>query len=334
MGTSAEGIAEFWGWWPAARGRIQAAIEGSGFGDPLVEEIAARVSAINPELDWELAPGAKARHAFCLSGKGNPELRRITEQWLRAAPAIDQTWEYHPARRGSAELAGTSLKIEGFDIELDDLVAAFEVDEGREVVNVRCFHPAFPDMPAELRGTATFLMLDDALGEDGVERWLGAIEGVPAAPDGARPIAELRAAIDVLARSATGERFAVMRGNDAEGRPLFVTLNTALKRIDHLACDNHVVIDMAILNPDANGLTTSDEAKDLDAIEDELQPLFSDAVYFGRETRAGRRVLHFFAPGDSPAKQRVAAWASAHGARDVRVDWRADPRWEARARFL
>ena len=105
MGTSAEGIAEFWGWWPAARGRIQAAIEGGGFDDALVEEIAARVSAINPELDWELAPGAKARHAFCLSGKGNPELRRITEQWLRAAPAIDQTWEYHPARRGSAELA-------------------------------------------------------------------------------------------------------------------------------------------------------------------------------------------------------------------------------------
>ena len=237
-----------------------------------------------------------------------------------------------PARQRGA--GGASLKIEGFEIELDDFVAAFEVDEGREVVNVRCFHPAFPDMPDELRGTATFLMLDDALGEDGVERWLGAIEGVPAAPDGARPIAELRAAIDVLARSATGERFAVMRGNDAEGRPLFVTLNTALKRIDHLACDNHVVIDMAILNPDTNGLTTSDEAKDLDAIEDELQPLFSDAVYFGRETRAGRRVLHFFAPGDSPAKQRVAAWASAHGARDVRVDWRADPRWEARARFL
>jgi hypothetical protein len=334
MGGLADGIAQFWAWWPAARGRIQAAIEGGGFDDALVSEIAERVAAINHELDWELAPGSKARHAFCLSGKGNPELRRLTEQWLRAAPAIDQTWEYHPARRGNAELQDARLEIEGLEIGLGDFVAAFEVDEGREVVNVRCFHPEFPRMSDELRGTATFLMLDGALGEDGVERWLGAIEGVAAAPEGARPIGDLRAAIDALARSATGERFAVMRGHDPEGRPLFVTLNTALKRIDHLACDNHVVVDLAILNPDSNGLTTSDEAKDLDAIEDELQPLFSDAVYFGRETRAGRRVLHFFAPGDSPAKQRVAAWASAHGARDVRVDWRADPRWEARARFL
>ena len=91
---------------------------------------------------------------------------------------------------------------------------------------------------------------------------------------------------------------------------------------------------MAILTPDTNGLATSDEAKDLDVIEDELQPLVSDAVYFGRETRAGRRVLHFFAPGDSPARERLTAWASAHDKRDVRIDWRADPRWEARARFL
>jgi hypothetical protein len=338
MGTgtaaAAAGIAEFWSWWPAARGRIQGAIEGAGFDDALVDEIAAHVAAIRSDLDWEVAPGSKARHAFCLSGKGNPELRRISERWLRAAPAIDQTWEYHPARRANPELDEASLEMDGFVIALGDFVAAFDVDEGREVVNVRCFHPAFPRMSDELRGSATFLMLDGALGEDGVERWLGAIEGVAAAPDGARPIAELRAAIDVLARTATGERFAVMRGNDAEGRPLFVTLNTALKRIDHLACDNHVVIDMAILNPDANGLTTSDEAKDLDAIEDELQPLLTDAVYFGRETRAGRRVLHFFAPGDSPARERLAAWASAHGARDVRIDWRDDPRWEARARFL
>ena len=334
MGTWADGIAEFWAWWPGARGRIQAAIEGGGFDNPLIEEIAGRVAAISADVDWELAPGSKARHAFCLSGKGNPELRRITEQWLRSAPAIDQTWEYHPARRGNAELDDARLEIDGFELGLGEFVAAFDVDEAREVVNVRCFHPAFARMSEDLRGTATFLMLDGALGEDGVERWLGGIEGAEAVPDGALPIAELRAAIDVLAKSATGERFAVMRGQDAEGRPLFVTLNTALKRIDHLACDHHVAIDLAILNPDANGLTTGDEAADLDAIEDELQPLLADAVYFGRETRAGRRVLHFFAPGDSPAKPRLAAWASAQGARDARVDWRPDPRWEARARFL
>jgi len=329
-----EGIAGFWKWWPAARGRIQGAIEGGGFDDALVEEIAGRVAQIGADVDWELGPGSKARHAFCLSPKGDPVVRKLTERWLRAAPAPDEIWEYHPARRGNAEMGEARMEIGGVELALGEFVAAFEVDEGREVVNATCFHPAFPRMSEDLRGTATFLMLDGALGEDGVERWLGGIEPAATPPVGARPIAELRAAIQTLAGTATGERFAVMRGQDTEGRPLFVTLNFALKRIDHLACDSHVVIDLGLLRPDENGMPTNEEAEQLNTIEDELAPLLTDAVYFGRETRAGRRVLHYFAPGDSPGKARLTAWASSHRDRDPRVAWTEDPRWTARDRFL
>jgi uncharacterized protein DUF695 len=329
-----DGIAGFWAWWPTARERIQAAIEGGGFGEALVEEIAGRVSAISKEIDWELGPGGQARHAFCLSPKGDPKVRKITERWLRAAPAPDEIWEYHPARRGNAELAEARLEIDGIELAVGELVAAFQVDEGRELVNVTCFHPAFPRMSEDLRGTATFLMLDGALGEDGVERWLGAIETAAAAPDGARPIADLQAAIHALAKTATGERFAVMRGQDSDGRLLFVTLNTALKRIDHLACDSHVAIDLALLQADPNGLTTNEEAEQLNAIEDEIGPLLADAAYFGRVTGRGRRILHYFAPGDSPGRARLAEWVSRHRDRDPRVAWTEDPRWEARERFL
>ena len=75
-----DGIAEFWAWWPTAGGRIQAAIEGGGFDDALVEEISARVRAIDENLDWELGPGGQSRHAFCLSAKGDPLGRRTTER--------------------------------------------------------------------------------------------------------------------------------------------------------------------------------------------------------------------------------------------------------------
>ena len=57
-GVPVDGIAEFWTWWTAARVRIQGAIEGGGYDDALVDDISAHVAAINPELDWELAPGA------------------------------------------------------------------------------------------------------------------------------------------------------------------------------------------------------------------------------------------------------------------------------------
>jgi hypothetical protein len=180
-----DGIAGFWEWWPGVRGRIQAAIESDGFNDALVAEIAAHVTAIHQDLDWELGPGGEARHAFCLSPKGDPVLRKVTERWLRTAPARDAVWEYHPARRGGHEVSGARLKIGGFDLLLSDFSLAFEIDEMRELVSVECFHPAYPDMPDNLRGTATFLMLDDALGEDGVERWIGGIRPAAAAPEGA-----------------------------------------------------------------------------------------------------------------------------------------------------
>src|SRR5262245_44107251 len=141
-----DGIAAFWAWWPDGRARIQASIEGGGFDDALVEEIARRVAAIDKEVDWELAPGGKARHAFCLSPKGDPVKRRVTERWLRAAPSPDEIWEYHPARRGGRHSPDARFRISGFELRVGDFVAAYEVDETRELVNAACFHPAFPDM--------------------------------------------------------------------------------------------------------------------------------------------------------------------------------------------
>jgi hypothetical protein len=328
-----DGIAAFWSWWPAARGQIEAAIGGGGFPKTLVSEIAQRVAAIDKDLDWELSPGGVAQHALCLSAKGDPVLRRTTERWLAAAPAADATWEFHAARIGRP--GSTNLTLEGHQLDFAELQFAFEVDPGREVVNVTCFHPAFAKMTEQLRGTATFLLLDGAFGEDAVERWFGGIEVSATPPDGARPAAELTAAVAELERTATRDRFAILQGKDGEGRPIVVTLNTALKRIDNLTCDHHVAVTLMLLDPRPDGLTTAEEADHLNAIEDQLGGLVAGrAVYLGRETRRGQRVMHYFAADDAALKQKLAAWADGQRARGARVEWRADPTWEARARFL
>jgi hypothetical protein len=126
-----------------------------------------------------------------------------------------------------------------------------------------------------------------------------------------------------------------LQGKDAEGRPIVATLNTALKRIDNLSCDHHVAVTLMLLDPRADGLTTAEEAGDLNAIEDQLGTLVGDrGVYFGRETRRGQRVIHFFAADDAEVKRSLEAWADGQRARGARVEWLADPTWAARARFL
>jgi hypothetical protein len=324
-------IDDFWRWWPGAQARIAERLGKQDF-EPLAAEISERVHAIEKSLDWEIGPGKTAKLAFCISGKGDPILRRATERWLRAAPPASETWEFHAARPGGDEFEDLTLDIAGHSIVFADVVAAFEVDDSRERVDATFFHPAFPSMSEDLRVNATFLLLDGTFGEDGVERWLGEIDIVAEPPEGARPFGELKSAVEQLARTATRDKYAVLRGA-IDGAPIMVTKNCALKRIDHLDLDMHVAIELPLLDPTPEGLTTNQEADVLNAMEDELMADLGDAaVYFGRETHAGRRTLHFFAPELGRAADVIARWAERQG-RAVDVRWRNDPTWEALGRW-
>jgi len=321
-----EGIRGFWAWWAEARHRVERAIEVDGaFSDELVADISSRVEAIG-DLDWELSPGRTARHAFCLSGKGDPEARLVTELWRHRGPAADATWEYFTARQG---VQGSRIRLDDVELDRDELQVAFEVDRGRERIDARYFHPRFAELPESSRLTAVFLLLDGALGEDGVERWLGNIDAASESPTGAVPFAQFRVALDELERTATGEKFVIMKGTTETGEPLFVTCNQALKRIDHLLHTMHVAIDLAILDQNEQGLTTPADAEALNRLEDELSDALKGlAVYFGRETRPGHRVWHWYLPDDSAAQGIIERWAKQHPERRPQVAWMRDPGWE------
>ena len=321
---AAEGIRAFWDWWTTARHRVLHAIEGDhGFSQELVEDISARVAAIG-DLDWELGAGTTSRHAFYLSPKGDPELRLVTELWRSLAPPADEEWSYFPARQPRRGLA---IELEGVRVDPDALRVRFEIEEARERVDAAFWHPAFAEL-GEGAQVALFLLLDGELGEDGVERWLGVIELLEEDDDECVPFAELRAAVDELARTATGEQFAVLQGETETG-PLFVTANLALKRIDHLLHTRHLAVTVAVLDKNEHGLPTEADAAQLNALEDELtRALGAHVVYFGRETRPGRRTMHWYTPEDSPVQGIAEDWARAHPARAPEVMVQHDPSWE------
>ena len=326
-----DAIHAFWSWWQAARDRIERAIEiERHFSEELIADISQHVDAIG-DLDWELAPGKTSKHAFCLSPKGDSQMRMVTELWRHLGPPPDATWEYFAARQ-----AGDFAKIvfDGIAIERDTLVAAFELDRDRERVDVKAFHPGFAQMDERARTRALFVILDNTFGEDDVERWLGAIEATASPPAGARPYDAFGDAVRELARTATGEKFAVLRGQLEDGSPLFVTVNRAVKRIDHLLSTMHLAIDLAILDQNPQGLTTQTDAEQLNAIEDELDTALGDAaVYLCRETRPGHRVVHYYAPEDSGAQAIVDRWAARHAARRPQVEWMHDPAWQFARRY-
>jgi hypothetical protein len=293
-----------------------------------------RVAAISDALDWEFGAGVTSEHHLCLSAKGDPVTRVVAERWVKRGPAADATFEYYAARQPNRDAESAVLTIDGATAALGELSFAVEEDGSTERIHVRAHHPAFATLEDEdLCARILFLGLDGLLGEDGVERWIGGVEVSRTPIEGAVPYLALRARVDELSRKATGFKGAILKG-ERDGRPIFITLNRALKRVDHLLLDMHVTVDVALLTPTADGLTTSDEAATLNAMEDGLFAALGDhAVSIGRETCDGLRTLHLHVTEGGPARAIIDRWAARHAERAVSVETRMDPRWDVLRRW-
>lgn len=326
----------FWGQWAELRTDVSRAIETGDFTD-LPDRISAAVEHIADGLTWELGPGEEARHAFCLSSNGDPDKRAAIESCLRRGPGADAQWEYHPARRPvpAEAVDNFSLQFGDSDLTFGDVRVAWKGDDDRERLDVIMHHPAFAEMPDDARLQAGFVILDNVLGEDGVERWLGGIELTSDALEGNLGLRDLRVGVDELAKTATGDRWAVLRGELEDGAPVFVTLNTALKRVDHPLFLQRLELTIPLKEPTDEGLTTDDEAGELNALEDELIEDLGDAVaYVGRETRQGLRVLHLYCAEGGPAPDAIRRFGERHPERAMSLHVERDPLWEAQGRFI
>ncbi|MEO7094322.1 MAG: DUF695 domain-containing protein [Polyangiales bacterium] len=295
----------------------------------LDEEITGHVQAIDEGLRWELGPGSGDRSGFALVWDGDITRRRITERWLATAPENDAAWEFFPARPPGTRWEEMTMDLGPHKIDFSKFVCAFAPDENTERVDVEIFHPATVKVPENVRGTAAFVMLDRAFGEDGVERWLGSIEIATKKPKDAVPISALVAAVAAMQESATGDVCNLYEG-DNDGAPVFILKNEALKIIDHLHCDQALAVTITY-DAEATGLPSKAESEALDAIEDALiEALGDDAVYHGRETGSGERTIYMFTTTEAP--KLLAPWADKAG-REIEVEMAPDPGWEGLERW-
>ncbi len=170
----ADPIEAFWTWWSTAKEPLAEAIKSRKL-DAWVGPISDHVHAIDPGLAWELGPGVKSAHHFCVSSEGDSRLRITAERWLARAPAPDALWEYYPARQASRGDRKLALRLGGVELSYADLRFGFERDTNRRRLHVALFHEKFRDLSEDDRRRALFLFLDDLLGEDGVERWIGRV---------------------------------------------------------------------------------------------------------------------------------------------------------------
>ena len=327
-GLRPDALAAFWQWWSSVKEHVAAAIANRTLGQsPLVEYITTAVHNLSPDLAWELGPGRSSQHNLTVTAEGNLLVRRLAAQWLAAAPPPDPTWEYHDNRQASSHL---HLEMGGHRFAPEDFAIGAIYDENRERFGVVLFHPEFGKADDRLSHQAAFLTLDQLLGEDDVERWIGTIDALKSPPPSAVSLDQFKHAVEEARAKATGDHFVLGEGTSREGKRVIIATNEALKQIDHLDHVYHLKIAIDLRAPDANGFPADAEAGRLNAFEDQLETaLDENAVHIGRATWAGRREIHLFVRDPAAASAAVDAW------RQQLQPWRAtseiayDPEWSA-----
>lgn len=318
------GIAAFWTWWAQARDKLDTALS-AGELSGIDRLLSGRVAAIHPDIAWELTAGRAARHALVLSPEGSPALRTVTERWLRAGPGADDAWEYHPARQ--ADLGAFTRELQLGRRTFDPAKARFgaEVDHDRARVHVLVHHPDFPQLDDADRLRASFLLLDWALGEDDVERWLGEIRVT--GTEQPYEVTGVRAVVAELAGQYGQDDWTLLEGIDDRGRSLEARVRVPFPRMDHPLFDLHGAVRLGY-EPGEDGQPEEAENAALDAIAHGLLGRLGRSAVLGAVvTTAGTRSLHLYADHEGVVPGQVEAWA-AQQPRPVSVEWTPDPGWE------
>ncbi|HEX6469056.1 MAG TPA: DUF695 domain-containing protein [Streptosporangiaceae bacterium] len=333
----APAIAEFWEWWPGARPRIEAAAFPADASTEhelpadLIEEISGRVNAMHPELRWEIT-GAPGAPAFTVSGAGAGEPRGIAERWRRAAPA-GGSWTFHPARRPDQELLRGKLSLGDHEFDLTYVRLGMRADPNRARVHLSVYHPDFLFVPADLQRQVAAEVLDRALGEDDVARWVGDVTIATEQPVDSLPPDTLAVVVDQVAEPFKEPTWLSGEGRTPRGHPAHIAVLFPLHRQDHPLCDLHVAVALPYANSNPDRLPVAPSSTALNAFQEKLAGLGERAVLAMRETGDGLRVFHLYADPDSGVVAELDQLAADWREGRARVTAVPDPDWRALAPY-
>jgi hypothetical protein len=226
------------------------------------------------------------------------------------------------------------LQLEGHEFDLDYVRLGLRADSARARVDITAYHPDFLFVPEEIRLALTHRVLDWALGEDDVARWVGEITTAENEPMDALPPSMLPPVVEQISAPFAEPAWLVGEGRTPLGHSARVAVRFPLHRQDYPLCDLYVSVTLPYAKANPDRLPVEPSASALREFEEAVEALGNTrAVLAAHETGDGRRVLHLYADPASGAvaelDQLAAAWAEGR----AKVSARPDPTWSALAPY-
>lgn len=182
-------VEAFWGWYTEVAPRFYETIE-QGKCAELASEVSGKINELFPGLSWVFGPGEGGiGHSLTLTPEGVASGYFLTEYWKAWAPDLEG-WTFYDARQPGN--VGGSIRIGECSFEAEAVWLAPDLDEENEKIDLTVWHPLFDTLDHNQQLTILFLWLDEALGERGTSRWIGAIEISNERLKDSLPLSELR----------------------------------------------------------------------------------------------------------------------------------------------
>lgn len=323
-------VAAFWAWWEAEGSRLVTRALEARKPKRIVEAMSAHVQAVAAGLAWELAAGTTSQHVLVVTAEGNPALRAAARRWLRAAPPPDDTWSYADFRLPTVGYETTALELAGSRIVLGDVRVA--TTPNGAALDVAVHHPALASLPPGVDVRVVFLALDNCLGEEVVETWIGRVEPSTARPPGAYPLARLPRAVEVHREEwvADGGPVWSVLGGESDRGPVTAMVRQPLRPTVAPLLDTHVGVAVPFAERADAGLPGPRSLEALRELEDHVTSRLGDAALLvAHETCDGVREWHLYAESGTPVPDQVRAAVVAWDEGPVQVTATHDPGWEA-----
>jgi len=166
-------VTEFWRWFVATESPLKALYSAGQF-EPLAEQMNRELDRVDPGLAWEIGAGRTRPYLLTISGEGNLELREKAERLLERAPRL-KDWEFYSSRPARVAPAAVRLPESGqrFETSTWTFVPSERSDEGRLDLVIVDEHLARSGRESALKAVSIYL--DQLLGEDTVEAWIGMV---------------------------------------------------------------------------------------------------------------------------------------------------------------
>lgn len=185
--TFKQRVTEFWEWFPDVARRFS---EAAKTGDPkdIVTEVSDFMSHTLPSLSWALGSGDNGKNSFTLTGEGLVPKQMLAEYWHSRAVEIED-WTFFASRQPSSAETLKSIAIGVSDqqqVDVENFMVETTVNEETQEIDITAWHPSLEHVDEDHHYQILFLLLDEALGEFGVQTWLGEIKVEPLSGQGVR----------------------------------------------------------------------------------------------------------------------------------------------------